>query len=219
MVMSGDVLFPGLRNFAFCFSLWCLQWYEKGQWRGHQITFSAIFFCQLIANVPFSETQFIFMFWIAMSTKIWSLIIVSVKTPPTGIYRAKQSSVFKRLLCLPGSWHMIECVIFVITGQFCAGWCTYYFTSSRSQKRIMTCYEWPRNHCAVANQLAAAWMWLAGAIPLSTVHSNSLLYFLLFYENPDLVWELISVSENIMINCIVKIIENVFEKMKFGYFL
>ena len=89
-----------------------------------------------------------FMFWIAMSTKIWSLIIVSVKTPPTGIYRAKQSSVFKRLPYLPGSWHMIGCAIFVITGQFCAGWRTYYFTSSRSQNRIMTCYKWPRNHCA-----------------------------------------------------------------------
>ena len=60
MVMSGDVLLPGLRNFAFCFFLCCLQWYEKGQWRGHQITFSAFFFCcQFIANVPFSETQFI----------------------------------------------------------------------------------------------------------------------------------------------------------------
>ena len=133
----------------FVFSPWCLQWYEKGQWRGHQTTFSAIFCWKLIVNVPFSETQLIYMFWIAMSTKIWSLIIVSVKTPPTGIYRAKQSSVFKRLPCLPGSWHMIECAIFVITGQFCAGWCTYYFTSSRSQNRIMTCYEWPRNYCAL----------------------------------------------------------------------
>ena len=84
-----------------------------------------------------------------MSIKIWSLIIVSVKAPPTSIYRAKQSSVFKRMPCLAGSWHMVECGIFVITGQFCAGWCYYYFTSSRSQNRIMTCYEWPRNHCAL----------------------------------------------------------------------
>ena len=45
---------------------------------------------------------------------------------------------------------------------------------------------------AVANQLAAAWMWLAGAIPLSTVHTNSLLYFMLFYETHELVWEIIS---------------------------
>ena len=85
-----------------------------------------------------------------MSIKIWPLIIVSVKAPPTSIYRAKQSSVFKRMPCLPGSRHMVECAIFVITGQFCAGWCYYYFTSSRSQNRIMTCYEWPRNHCAVS---------------------------------------------------------------------
>ena len=90
------------------------------------------------------------MVWVAMSIKIWSLIIVSVKAPPTSIYRAKQSSVFKRMPCLPGSWHMVECGILVITGQFCAGWCYYYFTSSRSQNRIMTCYEWPRNHCAAA---------------------------------------------------------------------
>ena len=89
-----------------------------------------------------------------MSIKIWSLIIVSVKAPSTSIYRAKQSSVFKRMPCLPGSWHMVECGIFVITGQFCAGWCYYYFTSSRSQNRIMTCYEWPRNR-AYFNMLTA----------------------------------------------------------------
>ena len=46
---------------------------------------------------------------------------------------------------------------------------------------------------------------------LSTVHSNSLLYFLLFCETRDLVWEIISVSEKRMKNCIVKIIDNVFE--------
>ena len=65
---------------------------------------------------------------------------------------------------------------------------------------------------AVANQLAAAWMWLAGAMPLNTVHSNSLLYFSVFCETHDLVWEIISVSEQRMKNCIVKIIDNVFEK-------
>ena len=48
---------------------------------------------------------------------------------------------------------------------------------------------------AVANQRAAAWMWLAGAIPLGTVHSNPLLYLMLFCETHDLVWEIISVSE------------------------
>ena len=37
---------------------------------------------------------------------------------------------------------------------------------------------------AVANQLAAAWMWLAGAMPFSTVHSNSLLYFSVILRNP-----------------------------------
>ena len=37
---------------------------------------------------------------------------------------------------------------------------------------------------AVANQLAAAWMWLAGAMPLSTVHSNSILYFSVILRNP-----------------------------------
>ena len=50
----------------------------------------------------------------------------------------------------------------------------------------------------VANQFATAWMWLAGVIPLSTVHSNSLIYFLLFCETHDLVWETISVSEKRM---------------------
>ena len=96
-----------------------------------------------------------------MSIKIWSLIIVSVKAPPTSIYCAKQSSVFKCMVfkcmsCLPGSWHMIECAIFVTTGQFCAGWCYYYFTSSRSQNRIMTCYEWPRNHCAAPGRIVTS---------------------------------------------------------------
>ena len=56
--------------------------------------------------------------------------------------------------------------------------------------------------------------------PLSAVHSNSLLYFLLFWDTHDLVWEINSVSEKIMKNCIVKIIDNVFEKMtKVVYFL
>ena len=36
---------------------------------------------------------------------------------------------------------------------------------------------------AVANQLAAAWMWLAGVMPLSTVHSNWLLYFSVILRN------------------------------------
>ena len=57
-------------------------------------------------------------------------------------------------------------------------------------------------------------------MPLGTVHSNSLLYFLLFCETHNLVWETISVSEKRMENCIVKIIDNVFKKMmKVGYFL
>ena len=44
--------------------------------------------------------------------------------------------------------------------------------------------------------------------------------FLLFCETHDLVWEIISVSEKRMKNCIVKIIDNAFEKMtKVGYFL
>ena len=59
-----------------------------------------------------------------------------------------------------------------------------------------------RRCAAVANQLAAAWMWLAGAIPLSALHSNSLLYLLLFWETHDLVWEKNSVSEKRMKNCI-----------------
>ena len=67
---------------------------------------------------------------------------------------------------------------------------------------------------AVANQLAAAWMWLAGAIPLSTVHSSSFLYFLLFCETHDLVWEVISVSEKRIKNCIVNIIDNVWKKWR-----
>ena len=49
-------------------------------------------------------------------------------------------------------------------------------------------------------------------MPLGTVYSNSLLYFLLFCETRDLVWEIISVSEKRMKNCIVKITDNVFEK-------
>ena len=53
---------------------------------------------------------------------------------------------------------------------------------------------------------------MAGAIPLSTVHSNSLLYLMLFCETHDLVWEIISVSEKRIKNCIVKIANNVFEK-------
>ena len=113
------------------------------------------------------------MFWVAMSIKIWSLIIVSVEEPPTSIYRAKQSSVFKRMPCLPGSWHMVECGIFVITGQFCAGWCYYYFTSSRSQNRIMTCYEWPQNHCA------ALWLFL---------RRNSSVFFLFFFCK-KIIWQ------------------------------
>ena len=55
---------------------------------------------------------------------------------------------------------------------------------------------------------------------LSMVHSYSLPYFLLFCETRDLVWEIISVSEKRMKNCIVKIRGNVFEKMtKMGDFL
>ena len=42
-------------------------------------------------------------------------------------------------------------------------------------------------------------MWLADAIPLSTVQANSLLYFMLFCETHDwVVWEIISVSEKRM---------------------
>ena len=60
---------------------------------------------------------------------------------------------------------------------------------------------------------------LAGTIPLSTVHPNSFLYLMLFCETHDLVWEIISVSEKRLKNCIVKTIDNVFEKMKVGSFL
>ena len=60
---------------------------------------------------------------------------------------------------------------------------------------------------AVANQLAAAWMWLADAIPVEYLLRYSLLYFLLFSETHDLVWEIISVSEKRIKNCIVKIID------------
>ena len=43
---------------------------------------------------------------------------------------------------------------------------------------------------------------------------------MLFCETHDLVWEIISVSEKRMKNCIVKIINHVFEKItKVGYFL
>ena len=43
---------------------------------------------------------------------------------------------------------------------------------------------------------------------------------MLFCYTHDLVWEIISVSETRMKNCIVKINNNVFEKMmKVGYFL
>ena len=89
--------------------------------------------------------------------------------------------------------------------------------------------SWQRNSEPGVSSVARRWPisskqlecdWLAGAIPLSTVHSNSLLYFLLFWETNDLVWEIISVSEKRMKNCIVKIIDNVFEKMtKVVYFL
>ena len=49
--------------------------------------------------------------------------------------------------------------------------------------------------------------------------SFKLLYFLLFWETHDLVWEIISVSEKRMKNYIVKIIDNVFEEMtKVVYF-
>ena len=50
--------------------------------------------------------------------------------------------------------------------------------------------------------------------------SNLLLYFMLFCDTHDLVWEIISISEKRMKNCIVKIINNVFVKMtKMGHFL
>ena len=43
---------------------------------------------------------------------------------------------------------------------------------------------------------------------------------MLFCDTHALVWEIIGVSEKRMKNCIVKIINNVFEKMtKVGYFL
>ena len=43
---------------------------------------------------------------------------------------------------------------------------------------------------------------------------------MLFCETDDLVWEITSVSEKRMKNCIEKIIDNVLEKMtKVGYFL
>ena len=44
-------------------------------------------------------------------------------------------------------------------------------------------------------------------------------YTLLFCETHDLVWEIISLSEKRMKNCTVKITDNVFEKMKDGYFI
>ena len=64
--------------------------------------------------------------------------------------------------------------------------------------------------CPISSQqLECDWLapWL-----LSTVHTYWLLYFLLFCETHDLVWEIISVSEKRIKNCIVKIIDNVFEK-------
>ena len=55
---------------------------------------------------------------------------------------------------------------------------------------------------------------------LCTAHLCLLLYFLLFCETHDLVFELISIFEKSMTNCIVKIIDNVLKKMlKVGYFL
>ena len=66
---------------------------------------------------------------------------------------------------------------------------------------------------AVANQLAAAWMWLTGAIH-AEYGSLILSHFLLFCETHDLVWELIRVSEKRMKNSFVKIIDNIFEKWR-----
>ena len=53
---------------------------------------------------------------------------------------------------------------------------------------------------------------------LSTIHSYSLLYFLLFCETHDLVWEIISVSEKRIKNCIVKIIDIFFKMTIVSYF-
>ena len=55
--------------------------------------------------------------------------------------------------------------------------------AGRSLRRCRCPYHFV-SWAAVANQLAAAWMWLAGAMPLSTVHSNSLLYFSVILRNP-----------------------------------
>ena len=66
---------------------------------------------------------------------------------------------------------------------------------------------------AVANQLAAAWMWLAGAIPFNTVHSNWLLCFVILRNpwfslgNNKCFWK-----ENEKLHC--EIIDNVFEKWR-----
>ena len=49
-------------------------------------------------------------------------------------------------------------------------------------------------------------------VEYGSLNSNSLLYFMLFCETHDLVWEIISVSEKRMNDCIVKIIDNVVEK-------
>ena len=55
--------------------------------------------------------------------------------------------------------------------------------AGRSLRRCRCPYHFV-GWAAVANQLAAAWMWLAGAMPLNTVHSNSLLYFSVILRNP-----------------------------------
>ena len=44
-------------------------------------------------------------------------------------------------------WHK---VIQIYGIYFVVYICSYYFISSRSQNRIVTCNEWPRNQCAVA---------------------------------------------------------------------
>ena len=41
---------------------------------------------------------------------------------------------------LPGSWHMIECAVFVITGQFCAGvvlLLLYFFKVAKSNYDVL----------------------------------------------------------------------------------
>ena len=72
----------------------------------------------------------------------------------------------------------------------------------------------------VVPNTAPRWQAQKWSDPSRYVTSNLLLYFMLFCDTHDLVWEIISVSEKRMKNCIVKIINNVFEKMtKVGYFL